>query len=166
MPEKIQCIIQPEQASVLREICDGIENKLIDGDDLTKVFTLHLSLLEDEKVSIDDIGSYNTRKWILSNLLRVMEDEYINPGCSPVVQLMLEEYKWVIDLLVKLHEIIQMDKGTRRTFIRMISRIIRDIMRAEIFIGNKSSSEVDLIQVIQLLDETSSSEWQNLNILC
>ena len=172
MPEKLKCIVKPEQAKILREVCEGIETKCIGGSDLSKVFNLHLSILEEEKVSVNDIAIHNARKWIISNILRVIDDQYINPSCSPAVQILLnDDYTWVIDNLVKLHEIIQMDKAVRRTFIRMISRIFRDLMRAEVFMTNMTSSEVDLTQVIALFDEDDelidnlgNNEFEN--ILC
>ena len=53
----------------------------------------------------------------------------------------------------------------------MISRIFRDLMRAEVFMTNMTSSEVDLTQVIALFDEDDelidnlgNNEFEN--ILC
>lgn len=147
--------LYPNQEEMVKLVYNAIKDGDAGKEDINVIIHFHQSSLEQEKIK--SISEYETRIWLLDNVLRFLDDKHLNVNVSPSIEYELMEIEWVITALVNLDKIMidpNMNKKIRR--VRFATQF-RKIMKAEIYLGNKAiGSEVDLADTINhIIDDDS-----------
>tara|TARA_R100001163_G_scaffold64213_2_gene57935 strand:- start:9199 stop:9711 length:513 start_codon:yes stop_codon:yes gene_type:complete len=153
--------IKPNQRGLVKYIWKEFMEGNATVDDIKELITLYYSLIDNEKPSCNDIALKATRLWIISNLHRVLSEEFIHPESAPSVQEKLQEYPAIIDNLITIHEILSSDKSTRKVMFKHFLQQLSCIILVDCDLSNSGSGEIEIGQFLEILVDESGNDDNN-----
>lgn len=143
------------QNQALNYVFNSITHNTTNLKDILVVIAYHWSNLEETKnINAKSKPYYETRLWVVNNLVRILDEKYLDPVADDEVQKLLALVPWVITCLVKCHKIlIADDEKYIRHFAFNLRRILKLDMHLQNLLKDHGTESHDLAEVINTLKQ-------------
>lgn len=153
---KINQYLHQDDIKRLRLIVSYLNNNMITLEKITKYLKQFLHLLINEKLFHTYKFIQETRIWIITNIIRCLNNLLIDPTASPSECDYIKQYSYILDVFVNLTHFMNTD--THKTY-----WLLRHFFTIDIDIRKQCDSKYDCITYIMETMETDSYAKDHLS---